>query len=153
MLENIAGNILGNAAYDAVGGSDILPGNEELESSRELLASIHRILERLLSVEMGQDQAKRTFFEEFVTLQPGIEADYSADAYRLGYTQVAIYSPVVANLVLRRVGAVDIPVALPAGRFTTIQQPRGTRWLLKSTDPTASFVVRYSDIVWGSVLP
>lgn len=155
MLENIAGNVLGNAAYDAVGGSDLLPGNEELESSRELLASIHRILERLLSVTLSQDQPKRTYFEESITLLPGVEADFipNADAHRLGYSQVAIYSPVVANLVLRRVGVVDINVALPAGRFTTIQQPLGTRWLLKSTDPVASFTVRYSDIVFGAVLP
>ena len=153
MLGNILGNVAGNAVYDAVGGSDLLPGNEELESSRELLASIHRLLERQLAVLLDQEQPKRTFYEESISLIPGVEADYSADARRLGYTQVAIYSPVVANLVLRRLGAVDINVALPAGRFTTIQQPLGTRWLLKSTDPIASFVVRYSDIVFGSVLP
>ncbi len=152
MMENLVGNVLGNAAYDAaLTGS--LPGDEETESSRELLASIHRILEKLLSVTLAQNEPRATWFEEQITLQAQVESDYNPDARRLGYTQIAIYSPVAANLVLRRVGIVDINVALPAGRFTTIQQPQGIRWLLKAGDPTATFTVRYSDIVFGSVLP
>ena len=157
VMENILGNVLGNAAYDAVGGSDILPGNEEAESQRELLASIHRILEKLLSVTMESDPPRRTFYEESITLQPGIESDFNTDARRHGFSQIALYpnvpAPGTANLVLRRMGMLDINVVLPAGKFTTIQQPMGTRWLLKSTDPSASFTVRYSDTVFGAVLP
>jgi hypothetical protein len=152
MLESIAGNVLGNAAYDAA-KSPGLPGDENTESERELLASIHRLLEKLVSATLAQQEPRSTWFEEQITLQANIESDYNPDARRLGYTQIAIYSPVVANLVLRRVGIVDINVALPAGRFTTIQQPQGIRWLLKAGDPTATFTVRYSDIVFGSVLP
>ena len=153
MLGNIAGNVIGNAAYDAA--QNVLPGNEESESTHELLASIHRLLERQLALQLAQNQTEpqRTYYEETITLLPGIVSDYSPDPRRLGYTQVAIYTPVVANLVLRRLGLVDINVALPAAKFTTIQQPVGTLWLLKNTDPQASFTVRYSDVVYGAILP
>lgn len=145
MLENIGANIVGNLATNA------LPGDEETESPHELLVSIHRLLEKLVSVTLAANQPKRDFVDIPVTLPIGI-SDFNIDARTQGFSQVAIYSPVAANIILRRPGPFDIALALPAGRFVTVQQPAGTL-LVNSTSAAIPIVARYSDTIFGSVLP
>ncbi len=147
MLENVAANMIGNLATNA------LPGNEDSETSQQLLADIHRILEKLLSVTIAGNQPHRDYVDIPINALPGI-ADFNFDARERGFSQIAFYSPVAvaAGIVLRRPGPFDLALALPAGKFATIQQPLNTL-LVNTTANTIPLIVRYSDIVWGSVLP
>lgn len=116
------------------------------------VASVVRILERMYAHMLSTQLVRRGYVDQIVPLQAGIDQETCLDARPYGYTQVAISATTAANVELFREG-VALAVVLTPGRFTTIQQPQGTKIRLKAGDPAITATFRYSDQIFGSVLP
>lgn len=123
------------------------------------VASIVRLLEKLYALELQQAQARRLYVDQFVNLQANYEADgFPLDARPYGFTQVAVYiangNPAAgATILLRRGGMADVSVIVPAAHFVTLQQPMDTRVLLSGASGQVGAIFRYSDQVFGTILP
>ncbi len=135
---------------------DLKNANERLPQAGDWLpadlAAIRRVLERIYAEQLNTATVRRTYVDVSIPLQAGVEHLNVLDARPYGYSQVAISATTAANIELRREG-VALAVVLVPGRFATIQQPEGTRITLKAGDPQILATVRYSDQVYGSVLP
>lgn len=116
------------------------------------VASVVRLLERIYAHLLNTQVVRRAYTDQLVPLQAGIGQTACLDARPFGYTQVAISATTAANIELVREG-VTFSFALTPGRFATIQQPSGTQIRLKAADPNITATFRYSDQVFGSVLP
>lgn len=122
------------------------------------LAAIHRLLERLYAATLARnaESIRRTYVDVPVNLQPvtaSIGLENVLDARPYGFTQIAVYGTTAANVALVRADHVEFDLVLTPGRWTTIQQPQGTRIALKAGDPTVLLTFRYSDQVWGTIQP
>lgn len=122
------------------------------------LAAVHRLLERLYAATLARnaESIRRTYVDVPVTLQPvtvspGLESVLDARPY--GFTQIAIYGTTAANVALLRGDHAEFDIVLTPGRWTTIQQPQGTKIGLKTGDPAVLVTFRYSDQIWGTVQP
>lgn len=118
------------------------------------VASVVRLLERLYAhlLSPNAQLVRRSYTDQIVPLQAGIDQEWPLDARPYGYTQVAISATTAANIELYREGVV-FSFALTPGHFTTIQQPAGTKIRLKAGDSPITATFRYSDQVFGTVQP
>lgn len=116
------------------------------------VASIVRILERLYAHALESAPVRRSYMDQRIPLQAGIDQITALDARPYGYTQVAISATTAANIELAREGVI-FSLALTPGRFVTLQQPAGTAIRLKAGDNPIVATFRYSDQVFGSVAP
>ena len=116
------------------------------------VASVVRLLERLYAHALNTQLVRRSYVDQIVPLQAGINQEMCLDARPYGYTQVAISATTAANIELYREGVV-FSFALTPGRFATIQQPIGTQIRLKAGDPNITATFRYSDQIFGAVQP
>lgn len=118
------------------------------------VASVVRLLENLYAhlLSPNSQLVRRGYTDVQVPLQAGIDQELPLDSRPFGYTQVAISATTAANVELYREG-VALAVVLVPGRFATIQQPQGTKIRLKTGDNPIVATFRYSDQVYGSILP
>lgn len=117
------------------------------------LAAIHRLVEALYALETARAPVRRSYVDRAYPLSAGPEEQEPLTVRPYGYTQVAVYVAAGCNLVVRRLGEADINIVVPAAHFVTIQQPGECRVTLKAGDPAILAVFRYSDQVWGTILP
>ena len=117
------------------------------------LAAVHRLLESLYALELSRAPVRRSYVDRPYPLSAGPEEQEPLSVRPNGYTQVAVYVAAGCNLVVRRPGETDINIVVPAAHFVTIQQPGDCRVTLKAGDPAVLAIFRYSDQVWGTILP
>ena len=117
------------------------------------IAAIHRLVQALYQLLLERAPMQRSYTDRATMLQAGVYSEELLNVRPSGYTQVAVFATAGCNLALSLPGYPDVNVVVPPAHFVTLQQPTGTRIGLKAGDPNVMVIFRYSDQIFGTVLP